>query len=165
MDLDAVSVHFTDPTGTFPHKGRSLQGALSDLVLDANQEIRLVTFRMTTFSENWFLHDEVKEKVRDGVDLKIFGDHRNQVSKLVSRYRSSGAKGWAWKPNKDDLGLFHIKALIVDRRRIYLGSANFSQNATTASAEWGIIADSRDLCRQLIQYLDHLIDEGRLAEI
>ena len=165
MDLDGVSVHFTDPTGSYSHKGRSLQGALSDLVLDASQEIRLVTFRMSTWSDDWFLHDEVREKVRDGVELKIFGDHRNQAAKLVSRYRSAGARGWAWVPREDDSGLFHIKALMVDNRRIYLGSANFSQNAMGASAEWGIIADSPDLCRYLNGYLEHLIEEGRLAEI
>jgi phosphatidylserine/phosphatidylglycerophosphate/cardiolipin synthase-like enzyme len=165
MDLDDVSVHFTDPTGSYAHRGRSLHGALSDLVLDASQEIRLLTFRMSTWSDDWFLHEEVRERVSDGVELKIFGDRRKQVAKLVSRYRSAGARGWAWVPREEDSGLFHIKALVIDNRRIYLGSANFSQNAMGSSAEWGIIADSPELCRQLKGYVEHLIKEGRLAEI
>ncbi len=170
MDIENVSVHFTDPTGSFRQrggmrKGQNLQFALMDLVSEAENEISLLTFRMSSWSKDWFLHDEVQRRISSGVNLRIIGDKRKQVLKLVSRYRSSGAKGWSWASRSDDSGLFHIKAIMVDNRRIYIGSANFSQNAMGSSAEWGIIGESEETCRDLNNYVNHLIKEGRLIEV
>ena len=58
-----------------------------------------------------------------------------------------------------------IKAIVVDDTRLYLGSANLSKNAITASAEWGIICESPDIIQRLRAYLDHLIERGRLKEV
>ena len=62
-------------------------------------------------------------------------------------------------------GLFHIKAIMVDGVRIYLGSANLSVNAVTNSAEWGLISESPDMCRQLEGYLHHLESKGQFREV
>mgnify|MGYP001188456445 FL=1 len=165
MNLEDVSVHFTDPTGTLPTKGRRLKGALEDMIFNARENITLVSYSMSTFSEEWFLWEEIAEKLSEGgIQLRVFGDKENQVAKIVNRYRKSGAKGWAWVPQNNEDSIFHIKALIVDES-IYLGSANFSKLATTSSAEWGIISRSPDLCRELIRFLKHLVDEGRMKEI
>ena len=165
MNLEDVSVHFTDPTGTLPTKGRRLKGALEDMIFNARENITLVSYSMSTFSEEWFLWEEIAEKLSEGgIQLRVFGDKENQVAKIVNRYRKNGAKGWAWVSQKNDDSIFHIKALIVDES-IYLGSANFSKLATTSSAEWGIISRSPDLCGELIRYLKHLVNEGRMKEI
>ena len=165
MNLEDVSVHFTDPTGTLPTKGRRLKGALEDMIYRARENITLISYSMSTFSEEWFLWEEIEEKIsQGGIQLKVFGDKENQVAKIVNRFRNSGARGWAWVPEQGKDSIFHIKALIVDES-IYLGSANFSKLATTSSAEWGIISKSPDLCRELIRYLNHLVIEGRMQEI
>jgi phosphatidylserine/phosphatidylglycerophosphate/cardiolipin synthase-like enzyme len=121
---------------------------------------------MSTWSEGWFLWEEISEKVSEGdVRLRVFGDRKKQVERLVGRYKSKGARGWSWvQLNDEDSSLFHIKALIVDEN-IYLGSANFSGLAMSDSAEWGIIARSPDLCRELNRYLNHLVNEGRMEEV
>jgi len=165
MDLEDVSVHFTDPTGSLPTKGRRLKGALEDMISYARENITLVSYSMSTFSDKWFLWEEIEEKLSHaGIQLRVFGDNENQVKKIVNRFSNSGAKGWFWVPQKGQNSLFHIKALIVDES-IYLGSANFSKLATTSSAEWGIISKSPDLRRELNLYLKHLVKEGRMKEV
>ena len=166
LDIEDIAVHFTDPTGTLPIKGRRLQGALKDLIYGAREDIILISYSMSTWNKGWFLWDEIGDKVADGeVTLRVFGDKRKEVERLVGRYKMYGAKGWSWvKLNEDDKSLFHLKALIVDEQ-IYIGSANFSGLAMEESAEWGIIAESPDLRKELLRYLNHLIKEGRMEEV
>jgi phosphatidylserine/phosphatidylglycerophosphate/cardiolipin synthase-like enzyme len=166
MEIEGFNVHFTDPTGSLPIKGRRLEGALKDMVYEARESITVVSYSMSTWSEGWFLWEEISEKVSEGdVRLRVFGDRKKQVERLVGRYKSKGARGWSWvQLNDEDSSLFHIKALIVDEN-IYLGSANFSGLAMSDSAEWGIIARSPDLCRELNRYLNHLVNEGRMEEV
>ena len=135
---------------TLPIKGRRLKGALKDLIAQAREKITIVSYSMSTYDKKWFLWDDLEEKIEHGeIDLKVFGDNKNQVGKIVNRWKKNhGARGWYWTSREGDDGLFHIKALIVDES-IYLGSANFSGNATKDSAEWGIICKSPSLCKEL----------------
>ena len=75
---------FTLPTGTLPTKGRRLKGALEDMIFNARENITLVSYSMSTFSEEWFLWEEIAEKLSEGgIQLRVFGD-KDQVAKIVN---------------------------------------------------------------------------------
>ena len=47
--------------------------------------------------------------------LKIFGDNKNEVNKLHSKFKhiNSDNEGWYWDDSKG--GLFHIKSILLTR--------------------------------------------------
>ena len=58
-----------------------------------------------------------------------------------------------------DFSKMHIKAIIVDGRHLYMGSANFSKSAMGVNAECGFFFDSKDLVKQ---FLKHKINTSSL---
>ena len=78
-------------------------------------EQRLVSFR------------SIEAAINRGVQLEVYGQQHSNVERLVSRHRASNQiRGWCWNQERGDL--FHIKGIVVDNVRVYIGSANLSQN-------------------------------------
>jgi phosphatidylserine/phosphatidylglycerophosphate/cardiolipin synthase-like enzyme len=168
MDIEKINMYFTDPTKTFSDNLCTLEQALKDMISEANHEIILVSYSISSFSDDFFLEERIKDRIKKGVKLKIFGEEQLQVNKLFTRYKlsNSDVEGWYW--DKNSRGLFHIKSIIVDRKhvgKIYLGSANLSKNAMKYSAELGVLTESKELCFRLYKYLDHLKAEGKLKKL
>lgn len=163
--VDNVKVSFTDVEGTFDHKTLDLENAIRQLVLSARNSVKLLSYSLPSYDDNWFLHNALDTAAKKGVRIKFYGDRETEIRTAVSRLSHINPKteGWYWV--QDGRDLFHIKAIVVDDTRLYLGSANLSKNAITASAEWGIICESPDIIQRLRAYLDHLIERGRLKEV
>ena len=77
----------------------------------------------------------------------------------------SKIRAWTWDKKGHDFSKMHIKAIIVDGRHLYMGSANFSKSAMGVNAECGFFFDSKDLVKQFRSYLESLVDSGRLVEL
>ena len=152
-----------------------LEVAMKEMIGSANEHLHLVSYSLPAYSPEWYLHDVVDRAVQRGVKLRIHAHKRSEVRSLVSRLRDFDVKGWYFRPiinpsnapseSEGRSGLFHIKAIMVDGVRIYLGSANLSVNAVSNSAEWGLISESPDMCRQLEGYLHHLESKGQFLEV
>ena len=112
---------------------------------------------------SWFLHEPLEIIVKRGVSIDIYAHSFTNVHRLVNSFvQYKNVKGWYWNPTETDL--FHLKAIIVDRRFVYIGSANLSENAISKSAEWGVISDSPDLAFEIERYLEYLIQSEKLVE-
>ena len=163
--VDNAKVSFTDVEGTFEHKTLDLENAIRQLVLSARSSVKLLSHSLPSYDGNWFLHNALDTAARAGVSIQFYGDRETEIMTAVSRlsYINEKTEGWYWVQNGMDL--FHIKAIVVDDTRLYLGSANLSKNAITASAEWGIVCESPDIIQRLCAYLNHLIERGRLKAV
>ena len=159
-----LSVHFTDPTHTYPHTSFSLEDSIRKLIRSAKHRIHLVSYSLPAFNKNWYLHDVIEGAVQKGIKLTVHANDKDEVFNFIARHRHRGAEGFSWVPKKDN-GLFHIKAIMVDGARLYMGSANLSENAITNSAEWGFILDNPEACVKLERYLAHLHSEGRFEVV
>ena len=83
------------------------------------------------------------------------------LHRLFSRVSPSvKASYWA-----EENSLFHIKSLIIDRKHIYLGSANFSISALTKNAETGLFFEDEKIAESLIQYAEELQHAGLLVSL
>jgi phosphatidylserine/phosphatidylglycerophosphate/cardiolipin synthase-like enzyme len=153
-------IHFSDPSFSFQHTSLSLEDGIKKLIKKAKNKIILVSFSLTSYNSNWYLHRVIDDKVKNGVKLVVFGNNHTEVRNLVSRFRHLGSLGYSWKRDESN-GLFHIKAIIVDDLHIYFGSANLSENSIKNSAEMGFISSNTEICICLQNYLEHLIDIGR----
>ena len=61
-------------------------------------------------------------------------------------------------------GTLHAKCVIVDRHRLFLSSANFTEYAMTLNLELGIVVTSRDVAQAAERMLQRLLQEGVLVE-
>ena len=161
--LGRSSLHFNDPAGGFEQESFNLEEAISSLIRGAKEYVHLISFSLPAYNQNWYLHAAIEHAVSKGARLEVHANNFTEVCGLISRHRNRGARGWAY--SNPEGGIFHIKAIMVDGRKLYLGSANLSENAISESAEWGIISDSPDICMQLESYLRHLEDRGYFTEV
>ena len=54
----------------------------------------------------------------------------------------------------------HVKAVIVDRETVFLGSMNFDPRSRDVNTEFGMLVRSRELAEELHALLQQMIDEG-----
>lgn len=105
---------------------------------------------------------EILKKVRP--DVHVFTNKKEtarDLHRLFSRVSPSVAVSyWA-----DENSLFHIKSLIIDRKHIYLGSANFSISALTKNAETGLFFEDEKIAESLIKYAEELQHAGLLITL
>ena len=164
VEINKASIHFNDPTGTYDHDSFALEDAIRNMVGTAKKSLHLVSYSLPNYNSGWYLHDIIEDCVNRGVKLIVHANSKTEVQRLVARHRHRNIAGYSWvKTGNSDI--FHIKAIIVDGIRLYLGSANLSQNAITHSAEWGMISHSPDICLSLEKYLNHLQKIGSFEVI
>ena len=162
MDLDNAELCFSQAPGT-PIMGRPLAEALRQLIGKATQRIVICSCEFTSKTD-FILNEEITKQLRKGREVLVYGNHSGQMSQLKAAYGEMGLRAFHWvQPRRGSL--FHIKAITVDGNRAYIGSANLSKNAMVNSAEWGVIAHSPDLCRDLDHYIDQLHSQGRFKEL
>ena len=162
--IEDAKVHFTDPVGEFPHKTYDMENALLDMVQKARRSISIMSYSLPTYDSSWFLYNSLKKGITKGLSINVYAHSNTEVHRLVNSFAGyQKIKGWYW--NADATDLFHIKAIIVDSRYVYIGSANLSKNAISNSAEWGVISDSPDLAIEINRYLRYLVDSMKLIEV
>jgi len=105
---------------------------------------------------------EVLMRVRPNVH--IFTNDRDTARGLQHLFGqvSSSVKACYWTGEDS---LFHIKSLIIDRKHVYLGSANFSISAMTKNAEAGLFFEDESIAESLIQYAEELQRVGLLTPL
>ena len=163
--IESADVHFNDPDNKFQHLTADLQSSIEQLILKAEKKIHLVCYSMPNRSEKWWLFPIIDRMMKDNdrdIKLIVHANERNQVEKLINRYPNT--EGWSYLRN-NETDLFHIKAIIIDGKLMYIGSANFSENAINNSTEWGIVAYSADTCIELENFLKFLQKEGRFERV
>ena len=68
MDIEKINMYFTDPTRLFPDKLCSLERALKNMVSEANHEIILVSYSISSFSKDFFLEETIREFPRGEIE-------------------------------------------------------------------------------------------------
>ena len=69
------------------------------------------------------------------------------------------------KGPRSGLASVHAKLVVVDRRWVYLGSANFTRAAFHRNLEAGIRVRDRQLGKVLVTYFDRLVENGHLRRL
>jgi phosphatidylserine/phosphatidylglycerophosphate/cardiolipin synthase-like enzyme len=63
------------------------------------------------------------------------------------------------------LASVHAKLIVIDRRWVYLGSANFTHSAFRRNLEVGLRVWDRGLAEELVCYFDQLIQSDHLRPL
>ena len=176
VHIGRTTLHFNDPIGGFHQESLHLEEAMIRLIDGAKDNLHIVSYSLPAYSPMWYLHGAVDRAAKRGVRIKIHAHKNSEVYSLLDRLRDNRPQpeGWSYVPDttgeRDPVDgnskpLFHIKAIMVDGNKIYMGSANLSQNAVKSSSEWGIVSESPEMCRQLEHYLRHLESNGNFQRV
>ena len=165
MDLDGAEVLYSQAPGT-PIRGKALSEALRQLIRRASSSIVICSCEFTSKAD-FILNEEITYQLKRNREVRVFGNHPDQMEDMMDEYGDQGLRAYHWvRPKEARKGsLFHIKAITVDGNWIYIGSANMSSNAMDNSVEWGVIAQSPELCMDLNDYVSELLSTGLFKEV
>jgi phosphatidylserine/phosphatidylglycerophosphate/cardiolipin synthase-like enzyme len=168
--LSKPRIHFTDPhvENKFKHLDEDIQEALQSLFRKANESITIYGFTLRAFSKRnkGIFSRDIISRQKNNIHIVVFGEGTENFqvefpANRITRYewvtKENGRPGIDPKMKGD--GNFHIKAVVIDKRYVYIGSANFSHTAFNWSAEWGITIESCEMANELERYGKYLIDE------
>jgi len=82
-----------------------------------------------------------EELLRMGVDLYELSASRLRENKRMFLFGKS-------------LGRLHAKLVVIDRRRLFIGSMNLDPRSATINTELGAMIDSPPLARELLRIID-----------
>ena len=162
MEIDDAKVLFSQ-SSFLPIHGSELEEGLMEIITRAKRKIILCACEFNSRS-NFLLTENISRKLNENCEVYVYGNNSKQLNALRNSFESTLLKVNVWIPPAEK-SLFHIKAVLIDDTFVYLGSANLSINAMFNSAEWGITANSPDLCKSLQDYINKLEKLNLFKEI
>lgn len=90
----------------------------------------------------------IARAVRRGVSVRCLVQSANVVNDL----KQIGC----WAKKLESVRILHTKLLIIDKKRIIIGSHNYTQRAFTSNHEASICVDLKDENNSLVQYFNNL---------
>lgn len=162
--LDSPKVEIELPT--------QLYAGFRELVASAERELVLSSPYLIPDRE--FIAD-LARLVDRGVRVRIVTNSLASNSHIIahSAYKkwrrsllATGAEVYEMRPDADVLEYFttppaqpellalHTKALVVDRRRVFVGSPNVDPRSMILNTEIGVVADDAELAEQMLSILD-----------
>lgn len=143
----------------------SIGSAIGDILKEAQQEVIIVAYRLTTGVPEFITL--LESALARGCLVRIIRDHAVDVvasedrymDKLLQNYRTISV--WDFRePNSPNSNYaLHAKMVIVDRSKAIVGSANFSRNGMVENHEIAICLTGSEV-RSLGVTCDRLIENG-----
>ena len=164
MYNNAEIIGFTWPDGPIPDEFDDLKTILEQTILEAKFSLDVLSYTYNT-DTSFDLNRCIQEVIAlNKPSIRIVVNDERDARRMRDSYSNLGSeiKCYFWNPEDNDKSKFHIKSILIDKRYFYLGSANISETAMTASAECGIIRDNRQFAGKISKYIDDLIEAGRL---
>jgi len=165
-----MRIAFTWPKNPIIEGARDLESSLEELILSATNSIDILTYTYSK-KQKFILNEALSSIINDsrGCNLKIrfFLNYKKDAKKILKdkKYFSNvNLECWYWHYPEDDYSKFHIKSVLVDKFKIYLGSANWGETAMNESAECGMFFTCRETTNSIKKYLKSLINQGLLIK-
>lgn len=157
---------------------------VQSLFQEATSEVILAGY---AFYNGKALFERLAEKQAQNPNLKIlfhvdvprrFGDH-TPSDVLVERYAEEfRTKHWPWVPlpelyfdpraletDSKSRASLHAKVVVIDRRKLLITSANFTEAAQQRNVEMGVLCSLPFLAERVCSYLEGLRKTGQLRRI
>lgn len=136
---------------------RDLLGSASNEILIANYQ-----FRTSEPNKNSFVNTLVgvmRERSERGVSVKILLNKifprsylNTEQFKTCNRLKLCGLDVRLYNEKR----ILHSKLIIVDRRKVYLGSHNFTNTSMAVNSETGIILNSEEIANYFLCYWENI---------
>ncbi len=128
----------------------SLESALDDLLNGAENEIGIISYRISGSALDLF--EVLKSSLEKGVEIKMilnrFEEHPSGIQEKLKELQSKfeGFHLFKFVP-KDEMDDLHAKVVVVDRQMVLVGSANLSWRGLVSNHEIGVILSGKSASR------------------
>jgi cardiolipin synthase len=156
--------------------GKKYYPALKQAIEDAEDSIYMVMFQVSLnpynkTSQVYKLVDELLKAHKRGVNVKVILDQNVDFVNLksIDKWVAEGKNAWCFKMLKeagvdvyyDNLTTYtHAKVIVIDKKIVIMGSANWSENAFNKNIETNVLIRSRELANEILEYFEKIkIDE------
>lgn len=151
-------------TGPGAHGSQRLTaGVLHELLMGAQERILLISFATHTLR---MLAGDLRAAVERGVDVTVLFE---TTADSAGYYKTADDQPFGsidgicrlrWPTDRRRPGaLLHAKALVIDRRRVLVGSANLTRRALEDNLELGLLIEDPTTARAIEQHVDRLVKE------
>jgi len=117
-----------------------------NLIKQAQKEIDLEMYILTDKD----VLNELVEASKKGVKIRIILEYRVDIKDLLKIAQYLDRENISLKWSQDKYKLTHTKMMIIDKKKVLVGSINFSKSALEDNREMGIIVEGEIVK----QYLD-----------
>jgi phosphatidylserine/phosphatidylglycerophosphate/cardiolipin synthase-like enzyme len=124
--------------------GQPCASVILDAIHNAKKNIYLQAFSFTSMPIAEALGAAVKRGVKVEVQLDMAWHEEDKNNRAVIKLYSSGVKIWIDR----EIIKSHSKIMLIDKRKVFTGSYNFSQSAEKDNAENLVIIDNAYLAQK-----------------
>lgn len=165
-----VDVVWTGPSSAATPSRRSA-AALLELISSANEELLVLSFASFHIPDAMLAFREAAAR---GVRLHFVlesaeessGRFRGSDEGLLDFRTMPNASAYVWpKELRPPGGLLHAKAIVADRCRALVTSANLTANAIDVNIELGLLIQSEPVAQRIAEHVFGLIDGGVLIAV
>ena len=167
---DSYSANVLDISGKkyYPAVKQAIEGA-EDSIYVVMFQVSLNPYNKT--SQVYKLVDELLTAYKRGVNVKVILDQNVDFVNLkdIDKWVAEGKNAWCFKMLKeagidvyyDNLTTYtHAKAIVIDKKIVIMGSANWSENAFSRNVETNVLIRSEELANEILEYFNKIkIDE------
>ena len=157
---------FTDPSKTFAYQDESLKEGILNLIRKARHSISIHGYSLAGFFTGDIFDRDLVSSLKKGVKLTVHGNNDDEIRLIKSVFSQYNPLCYRWAPPPpNDNSIYHIKAIVIDERYLYIGSANMSRKALDSNSEVGLILEDNQLASEVTRYSKHLVEQGFLLEV
>lgn len=160
-------ISFTWPSSVEDTFGINLVDDINRLVKKTQFELVIMAYNLNV-SSDFFLQQTIRDRLRiSKPKIKLYCDNFSTASSFSDLFHDwrKELDIWYWTDPSNSYSKFHIKAIAVDKSKLYIGSANFSETAMEDSAECGLFLTSPESYESLVAYATRLKKAGLLTKL
>lgn len=166
----SVELVVTGPS-TYKVPTRQTTAVLLELITHAEEGIWLVSFSAYKVPD---IAAALAAAVKRGVDVRLLletaegGLAFDAAPAFAAVARHASFYRWPLEVRPDlekGKASLHAKALVVDRHRAFITSANFTGHALDHNLEVGVLVEGGDLPASLVNHLEALVEEKILVQV
>ena len=171
-----VSIKDTYTLDVLDISGKKYYPAVKEAIQNAEDSIYVVMFQVSLNpyhknSKVYKLVDELVKAHKRGVNVKVVLDQNIDFvnRRNIDKWVAEGKNAWCFKILKeagievyyDNLTTYtHAKTIIIDKKIVIMGSANWSENAFSRNVETNVLIKSKKLASEILEYFKKIkIDE------
>ncbi len=143
-------------------KNRDFFHSLIEHIKRAGESIHLSTFifvpRTTSGNKARKVADALIEADKRGVEVKVYLEKQSERTNNLMKWnrktgdylKEGGVEVFVDSPEEKN----HFKAVLIDKRYLFLGSHNMTSSALSYNNELSVLVDSREFARSFLEYIE-----------
>lgn len=160
ISLNADSIYF------LPFESRP---ALKEMLKSIDLSKYKIDVAIYSFT-NHVIAKHLKNAAKRGVKIRIIFDKESNLNnkrsqlRYLAKYRNIKTfvvSGKPYKRKKDDFGLMHMKLMIIDNKRVILGSANYSYSAFYKNYELLFFKDDYAIAKKAEKFYERVLAKAQ----